>query len=248
MNRLAVVVLLSFVLSLFGCGESAKPKQRPQTATNTATNQATVAAPTNETTFPKPDLAAVEKEIRDCFARYKEAIMNGRGKEAAEYVDQATIEWYRQSLEWAKSAKRHEVEAMPFMDKMQVLMIRSRIPKEKVLSMSGKEFFIYGVDSGMVSKDSVEKIGGVSKVSSIHENFAKTKMLHDGKEAPFGFSFTFEEGQWKLNIPSVFLIASQAIKTVVKEMEMTEDQFIFSSLEHATGKKPTDSLWEPLVP
>ena len=190
------------------------------------------------------DAKADEKEIRDCFNRYKKAVLNDRGKEAVECVDQKTIKYYEDVLEWTKSAKRQEVEQMSFMDKMMVLMLRHRIPQETVRLKSGKELIICGVENGMIGKDSVANLE--LEAITVNDDFASAKITINGRAAPINYRFAFENGQWKMNLTSILPPAGMAMKAIAQQQGMTDNDFIFFLLENVNGMKPTDSIWEPL--
>ncbi|MCL2304047.1 MAG: hypothetical protein FWC43_01740 [Planctomycetaceae bacterium] len=189
---------------------------------------------------------AGEKEIRDCFDRYKKSLLDAQGEDAFECIDQKTISYYESLLDDVKFATRQKIEQMPLMHKMTVLMIRHQVPEEMILSMSGKELFVYAVENGMIGKDSVANVelGTIT----VTKGSAKTKIISNGKEAPFGFAFTFEDGQWRMDITSAFPIMQKALKAVAQQQGMSDNDFIFSLLETLTNKKPSDSIWEPLIP
>ena len=201
----------------------------------------TAASSGNKKRDPKTD----EKEIRDCFTRYKQSILNTQGKVAVEYVDQKTIKFYDEILEQVKSARRPDIEQETFIVKMMILTIRHRVPKETILSMSGKELVIYSVESGMISKDSVAKLELGTVI--VNGDVASTTIVSDGIQAPFGFSFVFEGGRWKMNLISFLSVGEKALKVVAQQQKMSENDFIFFLMENSTGKKPTASVWEPLM-
>lgn len=96
-----------------------------------------------------------EQAVKSAFEKYRADILNDLGEEAFKDVDSRTVKYYGDLLEWIKNSDSLEVEALSVLDKMSVLMIRNKMPKEDLLAMDGKQLFIYAVNEGMVGKGSV---------------------------------------------------------------------------------------------
>jgi FOG: Ankyrin repeat len=208
-----------------------------------------------ESTQQNPN-AAAEKEIRDCFARYKAALLSSQGEEAAECVSDKTISYYFWSNVRTMQQDRKGIERMPLTERIYVLSMRHQVPYAKLYELSrvertqmGRSYFIHAVESGMIGKESVEKLE-LAKVfvDTVDGNKAKTMISSDGKTAPFGFDFLLEEGQWKIDLTSFFPIAEEILKAAIMQSGMSENQFIFAVLEKNSGKKPDDSIWDPPKP
>ena len=209
----------------------------------------------------KSDTGA-EKEIRDCFARYKTALLNGQGEKAVECIDNKTIIYYMFTDMKVMRHKREDVEKLPLLERIFVLSMRHQVPYAKLYELSqtdavrrknlwpvGKAYFIYAVDNGMIGKESVEKIElGKVFVDTVDGKKAKTMISSEGKTAPFGYDFVLDEGQWKIDLTSFFPIAEEILKVTIQRSGMSENQFILAMLEKSTGKKPDNSIWDPPKP
>ena len=183
-----------------------------------------------------------EKSVRDAFDNYKSAILNDKGDEAVKYVDSRTIKYYSDILELVKNADSTQVSSLSLLDKLMVLSIRHRTSKEDILSFDGKGLLVYAIKSGMVGKNSVanNSIGEVT----IDNNFAKGQFIANGQKAPFYFHFYKEEGQWKIDLTSIFSVSTMAFKKMVEDSGQSENEYLFSLLEMLTGKKPGQEIWE----
>lgn len=182
--------------------------------------------------------------VRECFNRYKSAILNDRGEEAAGYVDSRTLQYYSTMLELVKHADSTTLSTYSFFNKLMVLIVRHRTTKEELEPMDGKALLIYAINSGMVGKNSVARneIGTVT----VDDSFATGQLVNDGKPTPLNFHFYREEGQWKLDLTALFPTAETAMKAMVVESGEPEDEFLLTLLEMTTGQKPDASVWQPL--
>jgi hypothetical protein len=188
--------------------------------------------------------ASEEKLVRKSFENYKKSILNDKGEEAVKYVDKRTIKYYGDMLELVKNADSVEVESLSILDKLMVFTIRHRASKDDILRFDGKKLFVYAIESGMVGKSSVAT-NSVGEVI-INDNFAKGQFIMDGKKVPFYFHFYKEEGQWKIDLTSLFPTAMGAFDKMAEESELSENEFLFFVLEIATGKKPGNEIWSPI--
>jgi hypothetical protein len=125
-----------------------------------------------------------------------------------------------------------------------VFSIRHRTSKNDILSFDGKSLLVYAINSGMVGKNSVanNSIGEVI----IESEFAKGQFLANGQKAPFYFHFYKEEGQWKIDLTSLFPVSTMAFKKMADESGENQNDYLFSLLEKITGKKPGTEIWQPI--
>lgn len=185
-----------------------------------------------------------EELVRSSFDKYKSAILNDKGDEAVNYVDSRTIKYYTQILELVKTADSSEINKLSVLDKLMVLSIRHRISKRNILSFDGRALLVYAIKTGMVGKNSVltNSIGEVV----IDGTFAKGQFLTNGVKTPFYFHFYKEEGEWKMDLTSLFQISATAFKKIVDESGKTENDYLIYLLEMMTSKKPGPEIWLPI--
>ena len=185
-----------------------------------------------------------DKLIRETFENYKSAILSDKGEEAFNYVDSRTLDYYTKIIDLVKKADKTEIEGLSLMDKMMVLSIRHRAPKEAIVSFDGKGLFVYAIEQGMVGKDSVmnNEIGEVS----VQGDFAKGQLLVNKTASPLYFHFYKQDGNWKVDLSSIFPDANLALQQIIKDTGLSEEDYIFSSLETLTSKKPGEEIWEKI--
>lgn len=186
---------------------------------------------------------ADEKAVRDCFTSYKEAILSQRGSEAVERVNQATLDYYERMRGLALSAPEQEVRSLSTSDKMMVLLLRHRLPLDLLRGMNGRELFSYGVNQGWIGKEEVMQADlGTIRVSG---DQATAVFIKGGQRTPLNYRFTKEGGQWKLDLTATMAIVNQALKQLIQERGVSEEEFLFEIMEAVTGKKVSPQIWQP---
>ncbi|MCA4899838.1 MAG: hypothetical protein ACK514_06160 [Bacteroidota bacterium] len=182
--------------------------------------------------------------VRNSFNNYKKSILEGSGKEAIKYVNIKTIDYYDKELDLAVNGDSSAVSQLGVMDKLTVFIARHRIPKEDLINMTGRDFFIYAVDNGMIGKNSVvtTQIGDVN----VKANFANGQMISNGQKTPLYFQFSKEENEWKIDLTSIFPQVNFGLTKMLSEQGLTDNDFIFQTLESLTGRKVTNDIWRSL--
>lgn len=145
---------------------------------------------------------------------------------------------------WIKHADSLEIEALTILDKMTVLIMRNKMPKEELLTMDGKKMFIYAVNNGMVGKGSVSN-NSIGKVA-VNGNFASGQFISKGRETEIYFHFYKEDGAWKVDLTSLFPISILALDKVIADSGKSENEFIIPLIEASTARKLDSSAWKPL--
>ena len=183
------------------------------------------------------------KLVKDTFNNYKKAILASDGKEAAKWVDKKTFAYYGKMLAMTLKADSAEVAVLPLMDRLTVLSLRHRVPMKDIAALDGKQLFIYSIDQGMVGRNSVANVE-IGEVV-LNGNSASGQLVASGEESPLYFKFNKEDGQWKLDLTSLFGPTTEGLQKMLVDQGMTENQFIFQALEMMTGKPVSDKIWSP---
>ena len=186
-----------------------------------------------------------EKEmVRKAFDDYKSAILNDKGNDAAKLVNSKTIKYYNDVLDWVKNADSAKVESFSLLNKLMVFTVRHRASKKDILAFDGKSLLEYAIESGMVGKNSVANttIGEVE----IDRNFAKGQFVANGVKAPFNVHFNKEDGQWKIDLTSLFAVSTATFEKMAADSGKNENDFLFDLLEMVTGEKPGQEIWQPV--
>lgn len=185
-----------------------------------------------------------ENQVRHAFDKYKKAILNDRGAEAVACVDSSTILYYNRMLDLARHADSATIENAGLFDKFMVLAIRQRTSREEIMRLDGRGLLQFAIESGMVGKNSVagNSIGAVE----IDRHFAKGQLVTNGETTDVYFDFNKENGQWKIDITSVFEISEKVIREMYLQSGQSENEYLISLLEMVSGSKAGPEIWLPV--
>lgn len=186
-----------------------------------------------------------EKAVRKAFDKYRSALLDENGDEALKYICNKTILYYNDLLKTVKHSDSLEVSKLGVFNKLMVFSVRHRVPKEVLLTVDGKGLLLYSINEGMVGKNTVNNasIGGVT----INGDTAKGDFLIYKDITPFTFAFYKEDGSWKLDITSIFLMTGEGISKAAERSELPEDEFILDILGRGLETKPGKEVWLPVV-
>lgn len=179
------------------------------------------------------------------FDGYKNSILTDKGEEAVNFVDSRTMKYYDNILEKVKRADSVEVDALGLIDKITVLTYRLKASDEELSSFSGKDLFIFAIDNGMVGKSSI--VNSTLGEVSISEDFASAEFIINGRVTSFSFHFYREDNIWRIDITNLFELGTFAFKKLIEDSGQEENEFILNVLELATGSKPSNKIWKPIL-
>lgn len=184
------------------------------------------------------------EDIAKSFQDYKSALLEQKGETAAGLVTKRTIAEYQLYVDLALSADREKLESLSFINRFQVLLLKQRIPEETLRQLDGRSVFAYAVDRDWIGKNGVIRttIGAVD----VANKRATAEVLIGGEKVPNRFQFTQEDGIWKFDLIQVIRDTDAPLREMVKQRQMTENEFIFSIVETISGEKVDDSIWLPM--
>ena len=187
-----------------------------------------------------------EKEVIECFEKYKTAILNSMGEEAMKYIDSKSVDYYQNILDKVLYADKEEVMKESFINRAMIFRIRHSIPLENVKKMDVTKLLVFAINTGWIGKDAV--IGMSVKNVKIEGNVATADYYKDNKKTGIRYQFYYENEQWKYNLTSLFQLSNSALKQWIKEFGYDdEDEFIFDSIEGVSGKKVSKDIYESLI-
>jgi len=175
------------------------------------------------------------KQVKNCFNEYKEAIINHDGNEAINYIDTNSKNYYSNILEKVKDLDSFQLEQEPVLQKLTILRIRYRFPKEEILKMNGQTLLISLINKGMTNNGNIAN-STLGKIT-INNNLAKAEKIVKNKKTPIVFLFHKENDSWKIgmNLSSVFDIV---LKQMLLDSGMPENDFLFKLLDSISSIKP----------
>jgi hypothetical protein len=182
--------------------------------------------------------------VKQTFEGYKSSILNDDGDAAYKLVDKNTREWYETTLDRVLTWDQKQIMDLGVLDKMQVILIRHRIPKDELLQMTSEALFKYAVNHGWVGKNSVSGIE-IGKID-IQGNFATGVVRSNGQDSPFRFHFYKENGSWRIDLTEMTKWGEAAFIRQIEESGASELDYILRITQVVSGKPVQESIWTPL--
>jgi hypothetical protein len=184
--------------------------------------------------------------VRQVFEKYKQAVLSDNGEAAASLLSQGTIDYYGDMQQLAVCASPQEVRNQSMVNRMQVLLLRWRVPPDVLPQMSELELVTYAVNQGWIGKSGVVTvdIGDVT----VSDSVALAQVLKNDQPSRIKFQFLKESGAWKLDLQPLLQVSNLAFKELAILAEIEENEFIFRLLESVEGRQPTEQIWQPVFP
>lgn len=226
--------------------ETPRPAEAPKPAEPPAKPAAQADKPAASAASLPADVEKDTASARELFLSYRKAIMARNGKEAAGLVSEKTIAYYDAMRVAALEKPEAEVRSAPLFDKMMILLLRARIPKEDLQRWSGRDLFIYAVDQGWVG-DEVQ--GLEPRKITVEGAVAHIGMRSDGKALPPSAGFrAYKEGKaWKLDVMSVAAAAEPVLLAELQKLNPDIDRALLAVVGTVVGRPVDESIWEPLL-
>lgn len=185
-----------------------------------------------------------QKEIINTWKAYRIAFSNNMGKECSKYIDSESIRYYDYLLTLVRTADSETVERLRLDQQLAILQARHTMPPSQIALLNGKTFF-----ESLVQQDE----GGGSNETpsfeflSLTPTHAEAEILDSNGKRGLKLIFNKENKIWKLNVPYISgQISKSSYEQMIKESGKTEHEFIYTILELANHKKPSNKVWHPL--
>ena len=177
--------------------------------------------------------------VVEAFEKYRAALLEQDGAEAVRHLSSATLAMYDEQQSWAMSSSKDELNDLAPGIRLQVLILRQRIPVEELRAMDGAAVAAYAVDHGWVGKDGTLRmtIGNVAL-----QGKRATAVASDGGIV----HFVRENGEWKFDLTIVLKGFDQLVQRHARERGMSENEVIFSMVTTLSGRQVNESIWKPL--
>ncbi len=193
--------------------------------------------------------ASEEDEVKGSFSKYMNALLHHDGATVAQLISKETFKKTDQFKDLALYGTSQDLEELNSYELFSVLALRQRIEPQQLIKMSAKEITQLTYDKGWNSRKAAETISAlnekISQKVNITSNTTSTLTLYlDNKELPPPFPFVKEEGIWKIDQASLFPHQNKNLEIFIEKQGKTKKETLLQMLEKATGKKPSDKIWE----
>ena len=218
--------MLGFLLATVGCREG-DPTGGAATGTEAAA-------------------AADGAEASQAFAAYQEAVVEGRGADAASLVTVGTIDHYDRLRRLAVSATVDDLAAEPMVDRLAVALFRTRFPLADLEASDGAGMLATAVDAGMIGRQVGALAAGDVAVDPTGERATVTAVDAAGRrvEVPL----TREGSGWKVDLTALLPAADAGLRELAAAQGLSENELILATVAAATGVTIGPEIFDPPSP
>lgn len=180
--------------------------------------------------------------MRATFEAYRQALLMRDGKSAAALLSNETVNYYRAIAELAGTGGADQIKARPLVDRLTITMLRVLRPPGELAALDGRTLFQYAVEVGLVDSSSIEgnSLGRVR----ITGDLALAQVVVQGQPLPVDYAFVRAGADWKLNTVPILPTVNEDMKKAAAQAKLSEDDFIFKTVEAATGLKIDGRIYE----
>lgn len=190
-------------------------------------------------------LGGCDRKVAEVVAADKaldKAIDSGDGQTVVSMISQDSLARMDRLLDFARTAKKSEVKALPVADRLEVLQVRQELKSDVRKPMDARTYY-----ARLVTNRRTESTSG-AKRGKITFNAAKTeaKMLltsPDGSDYMYGY-WVYEGGGWKEDFVARVRDDAGRIQAAARELSMTEDEFLIFRLEESSEEAVPPSIWD----
>jgi hypothetical protein len=188
---------------------------------------------------PRPEEAAV----RAAFEAYRAALLARDGDAALLHVSEATFEYYGEVQRLALYATADEVRARPLPDQLYVLMLRTRIPTERLRAMTPRELFAHGVVQGWIGEESTRTMQ-VGRIF-VDGGRASAPVLQEGRPSPLNLHFVRQDGAWRWDMLGVIQLMDPLFRQLAEAGGATPEALLLQVVEGVAKRPLPPTVWDP---
>lgn len=236
-----VAVVASGVLAP-GCGDDPAAATSATSATSADSPSAASGPPPAEER-PTPWAPQTEEAVIAAFTAYREAIVAGRGEEAAGMLSRTTLKTYDFGRESAIGRGWDSLERASIAELFLVGTLRLNFSLAELQAMDGRAVAAAAVDRGWIGQDAAnERITDIE----LHRAYATAAAVVDDEPGPRVWQFISEEGEWRIDLDIALNAAAMAMHGMQVRSGLSRLEFIEAVLRETTGAPVPADLWTPL--
>lgn len=183
-------------------------------------------------------------KVKAADGRTNRALMNNDGKTAVTYLTKASISRFSEMISLARTATKAQTKALPFADKLDVLFIRLMIPRERLRSLNGYEYYVEAVNDGYIwSTVGLKRVR--YSFDAARTQARVTYQIPFSKET-FDLHWAVENGEWKEDWVASVPDIGRWGRASAKDQGITEDEFLFGYIDEMLDITPTEDVWNPV--
>lgn len=196
-----------------------------------------------------PALADPQAEVAESFAAYKQALVDGDGARASDLTATDTHAYLKQTLDRALTMQSSELQTLPLLDQVSVLMLRHNMKADQLRAMKEGDPVAYAVNQRAFDMNEVQKLEAAEFTVTGTQAQAPISNLK-GSPIPVTVHFKEEAGTWRFDLlssiaPYRAFFDSQA-GFLSKLNSGNGNSGVVPLLIHLiTGRAPDANIWNP---
>ncbi len=187
--------------------------------------------------------------VAQSFAAYKQALIDGDGTKASALTSSDTHAYLKQTLDRALTMEAAEVQALPLLDQISILMLRHNMKAEQLREMKDGDPVAYAVDHKSFDMNEVEKLEAAEFTVTGSQAQAPISNLK-GSPIPVNVYFKEEEGTWRFDLlssiaPFRAVFDAQAGMLSALKTKDGNSGAVPLIIHLITGRAPDANIWNP---
>ena len=189
--------------------------------------------------------ASEENIIRDTLTKYQNALLESKGDTACSLLTKNSLDDYTRAKSAALTMPSEKLSKLPMIEQILAVRLRLSLPFAELSELSALKICEFGVNNGLTSKDPLSKLK-MGKLS-LSGTKARGNIISGGKELTGenypAFYFELENSAWKVSLVEISRLAESGIKQVIKDSQMSQEEFLLFSLSSVTGRSVTADVF-----
>lgn len=183
--------------------------------------------------------------VDDLFEGYKVAIQQGQYDQAANMLDEKTIEYYNRVTQLALETERKELGEVNFFSKLMALALRQSFSKKEMKDLKGEEVFAFMAKNHLNPMDSIGQYTIAKTVMQSGLDKAVSRMYKSGALTDTYLKFNKIDEVWKMNFASV-MNDDNALNTSIELTGVRdENKRALKIVEAISDKRIKRNIWIP---
>ena len=184
------------------------------------------------------------EQVVSTFTHYQAALINEKGEDVVKYLDNQSIQYFKNLLTHIRAADSLTIESLSSSDKMNVLLVRHLAAKKEILSFTPRSLAAFAFNHGFGNKE--ELIGAKPGRIKFVDSFAQVPLLRNNKKTGTTYYFTKANNLWYVNILPLIKQSDAEFEELVTSTGRTENELILSLLELMSDKKTSPDIWKSI--
>lgn len=187
-----------------------------------------------------------QNAVKQNFMQLKHALESGSGALSSELVTAETLTMYEKCRAYALDSSTADFEELLQIEVLLIFQIRYLFEKSRLEIMNGQDIFIWGVENGLIRKDTLNQLE-INTVQIEGRKAFATLLKNNQPVNDTMFIFYLQAGKWKLDFANILSQTETFFENLRNETQRTKIEIAVYLLEKTyEAKIPASILNGPL--